>query len=171
MKRDYRTKEELKEIANEMNLSLEDLLYKMVSSAVDEIKKQEIKIENQNKIIKEQHKRLTNHKNINKRAIKRLERKIKIKDAWAQAIIDCLYGYDGYENSITGLRGLVDEAMDKANKIIKNNDKSIVYSGHNGTDEVVHENILGEKLTKFTKEDKDYINSDEYKKFWGLDKK
>lgn len=171
MKRDYRTKEELKEIANEMKLSLEDLLYQMVSSAVDEIKRQEVKIENQNKIINEQHKRLINHKYINKRTLNRLKRKIEIKDAWARAIIECLYDYDGYENSINGLRGLVDEAIDKAHKIINNDDKSIVYSGHSGTNEVIHENILNEKLTKFTKEDKEYINSNEYKKFWGLDKK
>jgi hypothetical protein len=102
--------------------------------------------------------------------IEQLERKIKIKDAWANEIKCDLWGYDGCENSIPGLRGLVDEAIDKSEKIINCDDKSIVISGfkrdEHGNEYVEHRNVLGEVLTEFTEEDQKFIDSEEYKRFW-----
>lgn len=102
--------------------------------------------------------------------IKDLERQIKVKDAWAGEIIGCLYDYDGCENSIPGLRGLVDEAIDKSEKIMSCDDKSIVMSGsrhdEHGNKYVEHLNVLHEVLTEFTEEDQKWIDSEEYQRFW-----
>jgi hypothetical protein len=164
MNKDYRTKEELREIADKMNLSLEDLLYKMVSSAMDEIKRKEELLKEYEQKTKRKDNKITHQKN----QIKKLRRKIKIKDAWAQAIKDCLYGYDGYENSLEGLKGLVDEAIEKARKIINEDDKSIVYTGVNKDNQPEHHNILFEELKEFTKEDQEWINSESYKRFFSI---
>lgn len=102
--------------------------------------------------------------------INKLEREIKIKDAWAYEIKWNLWAYDGCENSIPGLRGLVDEAIDKSEKIMSCDDKSIVTSGsrhdEHGNKYVEHRNVLHEVLTEFTEEDQKFINSEEYKRFW-----
>jgi hypothetical protein len=94
--------------------------------------------------------------------IDKLEREIKIKDAWANEIKCNLWGYDGCENSIPGLRGLVDEAIDKSEKIMNCDDKSIVMSGfkhdEHGNRYVEHRNVLDEVLTEFTEEDQKIIN-------------
>ena len=93
---------------------------------------------------------------------KKLEREIKIKDAWANEIKCDLWGYDGCENSIPGLRGLVDEAIDKSEKIMNCDDKSIVISGfkcdEHGNKYAEHRNVLDEVLTEFTEEDQKIIN-------------
>lgn len=105
--------------------------------------------------------------------INKLEREIKIKDAWAYEIKWNLWDYDGYENSINGLKGLVDEAIDKSEKIMSCDDKSIVTSGsrhdEHGNKYVEHTNVLHEVLTEFTEKDQKFINSEEYKRFFGLE--
>lgn len=102
--------------------------------------------------------------------INKLEREIKIKDAWANEIKCNLWNYDGCENSIPGLKGLVDEAIEKSEKIMSCDDKSIVWSGsrhdEHGNKYVEHKNVLCEVLTEFTEEDQKFINSEEYKRFW-----
>jgi hypothetical protein len=126
--------------------------YKVPQRSID-------KIINREKSMKEQ---FEEENRILKDKIDKLEREIKIKDAWANEIKCNLWGYDGCENSIPGLRGLVDEAIDKSEKIMNCDDKSIVMSGfkhdEHGNRYVEHRNVLDEVLTEFTEEDQKIIN-------------
>ena len=55
-----------------------------------------------------------------------LVKKVKIKDAYLQLIIDLAYGYDGF-NDINGLKGLIEELSEYAKMALKNDDKSSIY--------------------------------------------
>lgn len=73
-----------------------------------------------------------------------LTRKLKIKDAYLQLIIDLAYDYDGF-NDIDGLKGLVDELSEYAKMALKNDYKSSIYiDGRdrklNILDEVINDN-------------------------------
>lgn len=75
---------------------------------------------------------------------KELERQIKIKDGWCEYIIMCLAGYDGYENSLTGLRSLVDEAIEYASRAINCDDKTRVSVSSNGKNYNILDEIIEE---------------------------
>lgn len=59
-----------------------------------------------------------------------LARKLKIKDAYLQLIIDLAYGYDGF-NDVDGLKGLIEELSEYAKMALKNDDKTPFYIGSN----------------------------------------
>lgn len=69
------------------------------------------------------------------------KKKNKIKDEYLKLICDLGFDYDGYEES-ESLKELIDELVDLAKKAIKNDDKSVVYTGG---DELEF-NILRERL-------------------------
>ena len=73
-----------------------------------------------------------------------LVKKVKIKDAYLQLIIDLAYNYDGF-NDIDGLKGLIEELSEYAKMALKNDDKSSIYiDGRdrelNILDEVINDN-------------------------------
>lgn len=59
-----------------------------------------------------------------------LVKKVKIKDAYLQLIIDLAYGYDGF-NDVDGLKGLIEELSEYAKMALKNDDKTPFYIGSN----------------------------------------
>lgn len=69
------------------------------------------------------------------------KKKNKIKDEYLKLICDLGFDYDGYEES-ESLKELIDELVDLAKKAIKNDDKSVVYTGGDG----LEFNILRERL-------------------------
>ena len=69
------------------------------------------------------------------------KRQNKIKDEYLKLICDIGFDYDGYEKS-ESLKELIDELVDLAKKAIKNDDKSVVYTGGDG----LEFNILRERL-------------------------
>lgn len=69
------------------------------------------------------------------------KRQNKIKDEYLKLICDLGFDYDGYEES-ESLKELIDELVDLAKKAIKNDDKSVVYTGGDG----LEFNILRERL-------------------------
>lgn len=69
------------------------------------------------------------------------KKKNKIKDEYLKLIFDLGFDYDGYEES-ESLKELIDELVDLAKKAIKNDDKSVVYTGGDG----LEFNILRERL-------------------------
>ena len=70
-----------------------------------------------------------------------LERELKIKDEWCRFIISCLYDYDGFKNSISGLRSLVDEAIEYASRAIDCDDTTPIFSGRDGKFNILMEKI------------------------------
>lgn len=58
------------------------------------------------------------------------ERKVKIKDAYLQLIIDIAFDYDGYEKA-EDLKYLIDELSYYAKLAIENNDTEVIYEGRN----------------------------------------
>lgn len=72
-----------------------------------------------------------------------IERKIKIKNAYLQLIIDLSVDYDGYENNIDGLRSLIDMLVEYSLRALKNDDKCTISV--NGSKKY---NILGELLNE-----------------------
>ena len=79
--------------------------------------------------------------------INNLKRQIKIKDAYLQLIRDIAFDYDGYGDSIEGLRDLVDELSAYAKMAIENDDQSSIYSSWSDGVET-ESNILMEDLEK-----------------------
>ena len=74
----------------------------------------------------------------------RLNRRIQIKDAWAGLLIDIGYDYDGY-NKAENLKSLIDELIDYADKIQKEDDTTIIYEEPDGkTYNILDEEIKGE---------------------------
>ena len=69
-----------------------------------------------------------------------LKRQIDIKNKYCQLIIDIGFDYDGLNQS-DSLKALIDELVQYANKSIKADDKTVIYS----TD-YKKCNILGEEL-------------------------
>lgn len=70
-----------------------------------------------------------------------LERQVKLKDAYCQAIINLGFDYDGF-NTVESLKGLIDELVSYAQRAIECDDKGIAYVNSKGE----HINILGEKI-------------------------
>ena len=77
--------------------------------------------------------------------IAKLERQIKIKDAWCQMIRDIGFDYDGYED-VKNLKDVIDELVDFSNKAIESDDKTAVYFHHDFNENLIKENILEEPL-------------------------
>lgn len=73
-----------------------------------------------------------------------LVKKVKIKDAYLQLIIDLAWNYDGF-NDIDGLKGLIEELSGYAKMALKNDDKTPFYIGSNEEnfnilDEIIKDN-------------------------------
>lgn len=77
--------------------------------------------------------------------IERLKRQIKIKDEWCHRIWEVGYDYDGYENDLEGLKGIVDELVAYSNYAIKCDDKTVAYISYENGKEI-KENILMERI-------------------------
>ena len=72
--------------------------------------------------------------------LKQLNRQIKIKDNYCQAIINIGYDYDGY-NTVEGLKKIIDELVSLAQRSIDNDDKSGFYVGDGKEYNVLMEEI------------------------------
>lgn len=70
-----------------------------------------------------------------------LERQIKIKDKYCQAIIDLGFDYDGF-NAVDSLKGLIDELVLYAQRAVECDDKGVMYIDGEGR----RRNILGEEV-------------------------
>ncbi len=70
-----------------------------------------------------------------------LERQVKLKDKYCQAIIDFGFDYDGF-NTVDSLKGLIDELVSYAQRAIECDDKGVMYVDSEGR----HRNILGEEV-------------------------
>ncbi len=77
--------------------------------------------------------------------IKDLERKLAIKDACCQMIMDMGFDYDGWGDIKAGLKNLVDELVYYAKLGKEGNDKVKIYQ--NGFDKA--ENILMEEIEDY----------------------
>lgn len=70
-----------------------------------------------------------------------LQRLIKIKNNYAQLIVDLGFDYDGLNNK-NDLKKLIDELVNYAKDIINNNDKKAIYiDGNNKKYNILHEEI------------------------------
>lgn len=74
--------------------------------------------------------------------IKKLERQIKIKNAYLILINDIAYDYDGC-NTIESLKGLIDELVKMNTQALKNDDWTVMYTDLSQTK---NRNILQELL-------------------------
>ena len=70
-----------------------------------------------------------------------LERQVKLKNAYCQAIIDLGFSYDGF-NAVDSLKGLIDELVLYAQRAVECDDKGVMYIDGEGR----HRNILGEEV-------------------------
>lgn len=70
-----------------------------------------------------------------------LEKQIKLKDAYCQAIVNLGFDYDGL-NTVDSLKGLIDELVSYAQRAIECDDKGVMYVDGEGR----HRNILGEEI-------------------------
>lgn len=61
-----------------------------------------------------------------------LERENKIKKEYLRLIYDLGYDYDGLEGA-ESLKVLIDELVDLAAKGLRNDDRSVIYDGGDGT--------------------------------------
>ena len=72
-----------------------------------------------------------------------LQRLIKIKNNYAQLIVDVGFDYDGF-NDRDDLKDLIDELVNYAKDILNNNDKKVIYiDGNNKKYNILHEEIGG----------------------------
>ena len=55
-----------------------------------------------------------------------LERQVKLKNAYCQAIIDLGFDYDGF-NAVDSLKGLIDELVLYAQRAVECDDKGVMY--------------------------------------------
>lgn len=74
--------------------------------------------------------------------IKKLERQIKIKNAYLTLINDIAYDYDGC-NTVESLKGLIDELVKMNTQALKNDDWTVMYTDLSQTK---NKNILQELL-------------------------
>ena len=63
---------------------------------------------------------------------RKIKRQNDIKDEYLKNIVGIGFDYDGLDGSIEGLKNVVDELVDYAEKALKNDDSSIIYEGGNG---------------------------------------
>ena len=73
----------------------------------------------------------------------RLNRKIQIKNNWADLLIGIGYDYDGY-NKAESLKVLIDELVDYAYKIKEDDETTIIYENNGKTYNILDEEIKGE---------------------------
>lgn len=82
-----------------------------------------------------------------KEKIKKLERQIKIKDAWCHHIWAIGFDYDGYKD-VKNLKNIIDELVDYSQKAMNCDDTSIVYVAVDGKGNKINENILFEEISE-----------------------